>query len=711
MKISFYAYLVGMLLMCTNPISAQTTINFSFKIWKNSMNSANYLGTYTGTATTAQNGSYYVTTNPMTQSLCPGDQLIIQQNCAISSNNSAFSQHNFHDNNIDNYAMIGLSNTNQSQASVTPLASIGPFSQTVPDLGTWLWNATATVTLLTTPSNNGYLTIGNGLFPDGNVPPVGCATLVAFIPLNFAPAPPTIDDLTLCPSEIVNVPTTNGYSYSGWNANDPNGMMASDAVGNYSVEVTHTLSNCTVNDEFSISTTNPDAEMKLPTHLCYGDRHVITVDDVADLNGGGPSSVALITVNGDPIYDELGGAALPYEISMATHGTGTVTVEYYYNLGGGSQVTCSKIYEIVILPEIEINLQSSYGWCGNNFQQICATTSGIAQNGIDYQWAYGPQVTVGSPTNVVGTGVCFTPTAYGTYYLIASDKNGCVKVHEFRVYNSGVGIQHPKNIVFCSLTERSPRYIGWATDPLGAIPYSFTWTYTDLSGQSTTIVNTGPQYQVPYQGLGTYTVVVNIGNGCTETFTMTVTDLLQVYNNHSNAAFMINPLLNNEVACLPTVAMTGMTETWIVTDEFGNTIPTTTHLNGIKFNYSIGVEYEIELKRIAYRQCQIFTNKYTWEDKFKNTKRRRAVVSESNVAAEVLKAFPNPTRGKVTVQLSEEAVNGKLIVTNTLGQVVLEKIIDKQTVIELDLSKYEAGMYWMNLSIGEQQIVQKLLKQ
>lgn len=691
MKTNFFMVLICTCFLSIQGIFAQTTMNFSFKIWKNSMTPANELGTFMGTATTAAGGSTTVTTSPMLDQLCPGDQLIIRQNCYRNG-----SQHNF---NTSNWATIALTNSIGFGVNSDPLATVysGPIVTGATNYTSWAWNTTLTVTIPSNPSYDNYLAIGNNIF--GNT----VCGLAAFIPINIAPTT-SIADQTICPDDAVTIPTVSGFSYANWSPNNPN-ITTPTTTTDYTVEITH-ATGCTQTDTFTIFVSNPEVDLSLRGPLCYNESLLFRQADYDALINGpnGTTTPLSLTANGTTIFDFNGNIVdIPHVINAATYGTGTITFQYTYMENG---ITCSKNYDLVIQPQIVLNTQSTYAFCNSNFQPIFATSNGIlGQPGISYTWTQAGAT--------VGTGTYFIPSAYGTYQVHAYDEAGCEVSRSFTVYDPGVGIKHPANISFCSLTQPAPSYIGWSSDPFGPIDYSFDWTYTDLSGVTVAIPNTGPQYQVPYQGLGTYTVLIN-ANGCTETISIVVSDLAQVYNNHSNANFSFSPLGGNEVSCQPTTSMLGTTELWTVVNLSTNLqVPTTAHSAGIKFSYATGVQYSVTFRRLDARGCKEYNNQFTWLDGFEKDVVRQSISNDtkSSTSKATATIYPNPTRAFVNIPFEDIENSSNIKVVNNLGQVILEKEVQGQITTTIDLSNYNSGLYIIQITTGEEQRIEKVIKE
>jgi hypothetical protein len=704
MKRIFFIFLCTYLL-ASQGILAQTTINYSFKIWKNSVTSANELGTFSGTASTDDNvAEYHVTTAPMLGQLCPGDQLIIKNYSYKSQNNNSFQALNF---NTSSLATIALTSSNLVTASTTLLGSVcqsaAPCLTGTPNFGSWLYSSTVTVTIPDNPQNDNYLAIGNNIFG------TSVCGLVAFIPINLAPST-SIADQVICSGDAVTIPTVSGFTYTNWSPNNPN-ITTPTTETDYTVDITHSTG-CTQEESFTIDVINPDVDLSLVSSLCYNESTIFTFDDIVALAqgpNGTTSPLSLTTSNGTTIFDINANIFnYPHLIDAANYGAGIVTLDYTY---GESGTICTKSYEIIIHPEIVLNMQSAYGFCSNNFQPIFANSNGIlGQPDITYIWTQ-----TGVPFSV-GSGPYFTPSSYGTYHVTASDDAGCRVRHTFTVYDSGVGIQHPANITFCSMTQRSPSYIGWSSDPFGAIDYGFSWTYTNLNGDTYPISNTGALYQVPYLGPGTYTTVVT-ANGCTETISIVVTDLLQIHNNHPAADFNFTPLFGNQVSCQPSSLMLGVNNIWTVVDENGAIISTIPYLDGIRFPYYTGVEYTVTLRREYPRGCQVYINQFTWLDgSGESTTRGRKNVSNDNTSLNfeptTVSTFPNPTTGLVNIQLKgAETTETSIKVLNALGQVILEKQVQNNSNIEVDLSKEISGLYILHIVNGTTQFTEKIIKE
>lgn len=338
--------------------------------------------------------------------------------------------------------------------------------------------------------------------------------------------------------------------------------------------------------------------------------------------------------------------------------------------------------------------------CTGNFPTICVNNP---KPFYTYQWVFNG--------NIISTGTCFAPTTAGYYTLVAAGDWGCEKRQTIRVIDEGVGVDAPHDITFCSLTQNNPSYVGWTLDPFGQTFYGISWTYTDIDGTTTTIANTGVQYQVPYLGPGMYTAVVNAG-GCTETFTINVTDLLQVYTNSPLAHFFSNSVGQGSVSCQPSLNLFGMNDTWTVVDQYGNSVSYFLSSNGITFTPIVGFQYSITLTREMPNQCKKFTYQSIWVTPGKRHIRQNKTQNAIGVAGSMdVKTFPNPTTGLVNVQWTNTEMDYTNIqILNALGQVIVEKEVKGENNIEVDLTKETSGIYLIQVVNGAQQFTKKIIK-
>lgn len=718
MKINLSLILLLVGLFCSSSMLGQSSFVLKFKIWKKTPTGDVYLGSYVRNTTGNQNfGNSFPTA--ISAALCPGDQLVLENLCQKQTN-GVFTNHDFRGSghSVHDELTIGLTNQNRCSNPVPPTnfvdvlhaAAVGnfyvpPASQSNYQAWTyWKYGTKKTITIAPeapiTTTGNVYLVISAGRF--GHVVNnCGCGNRYYFIALNVQEGVDPIADQEICEGDVVSFSLNPNYTYSNWSPNNPNGTSPS-ATTDYTVDVVNNNTGCTLTDEFQVVVHQPAVPLISQTVICYDNivqLPALTDDDLA----------SFITVNGELIYDFWEGLNhLPFNLSGYIQGAGTIDIEYIYFIDENRQETCTKTYQVTIDDPIDLTVQNSYAYCVNNFQPICANPT--AQVGISYNWSFG-----GNP---IATTNCFTPTAHGTYSLYAYRlSTGCGVARTVEVTNPGVGIAHPGNISFCSLTgEQPPSTVGWDSDPFSATTiYSFSWTYQDLGGTSTSLTNTGAQYQVPYMGQGTYTVDIMIGNGCTETFVITVLDQYQEFNNHPNAQFSTTQLSNPPGAikfghyAMSSVA--GGVESWVVRDATGAIVPHWADPSGFGINYfsNTGEPLWVTLSIIVEEQCTV----YRWSNR--PSGRIHQGTDNPTIATTkelAVQAFPNPTTGILTLKVMDAEEPTTIIrVMNSVGQVVLEQEEQNATEVQLDLARLTAGLYQVQVVNGSAKVVETVVKQ
>lgn len=76
----------------------------------------------------------------------------------------------------------------------------------------------------------------------------------------------------------------------------------------------------------------------------------------------------------------------------------------------------------------------------------------------------------------------------------------------------------------------------------------------------------------------------------------------------------------------------------------------------------------------------------------------------------VMKIYPNPTTGIFTVEMKNLAINGKMTVSNILGEVILQTDYVNVENVRFDLSGFKNGFYILQVNDGKTILTQKLLK-
>ncbi|MFK7949356.1 MAG: LamG-like jellyroll fold domain-containing protein [Saprospiraceae bacterium] len=84
-------------------------------------------------------------------------------------------------------------------------------------------------------------------------------------------------------------------------------------------------------------------------------------------------------------------------------------------------------------------------------------------------------------------------------------------------------------------------------------------------------------------------------------------------------------------------------------------------------------------------------------------------VSTSTVFETTISTFPNPTSGIVQIDLGKSYDNLQLSINNVIGKTISSTIYNHQNRIELDLSDYAKGVYFINLQSDDKRVVLKII--
>ena len=509
------------LLLGTNALIAQSDVDFSFNLYKG----ATLLGSKSGSTNSV---SKYTVTSPITAQLCPGDEITIHNfSMYDGSNPLSF-------NGTTRTAQIGLTSATGHGVGINMIAAVCSSCTTSPvHFPTWAWGSSITITLPEQNTPNVYLMISKGIM--GNTTTgTTCGQRFIFIPINLGKST-SINDVEICPGDPFSIPTASGFTYSNWSPSNPN-VTAPTVTTTYSVDITHDATGCMQTKTFKIVVNNPESELIAIDKLCYDESYTIASGDL-------PLDVSRIKVNGVTIYDlDIDGTTsevddLPHVIDAATYGpdlgaglSGMVTIEYEYVVSWAPFMVCTKTYSIQIQPEIRLEVGGEYEWCDSAFQEICALPPLTMQIGVTYEWAHGTE------DNVVGTGLCFTPSDYGTFYLIGTDAHGCTNMVSFTVVDCCV-LPAPSNLD-CHLLAAG-QHLTWDAVP-GAIGYEIMISYNDP--------NCCNSSQLPYSTLTTVVGTAFVVPSLTDCFSWRVRTICanQTKSDFSEVACACG----NEQACM-----------------------------------------------------------------------------------------------------------------------------------------------------------------
>lgn len=74
-----------------------------------------------------------------------------------------------------------------------------------------------------------------------------------------------------------------------------------------------------------------------------------------------------------------------------------------------------------------------------------------------------------------------------------------------------------------------------------------------------------------------------------------------------------------------------------------------------------------------------------------------------------MNVYPNPAHGLVSLNFSRNEKEGKVTVSNVLGEIIYEVSILKETKIELNLNNFSAGIYFIQIFDGEKNYCRKII--
>jgi hypothetical protein len=85
------------------------------------------------------------------------------------------------------------------------------------------------------------------------------------------------------------------------------------------------------------------------------------------------------------------------------------------------------------------------------------------------------------------------------------------------------------------------------------------------------------------------------------------------------------------------------------------------------------------------------------------------VTETENVINGDIQLFPNPTKGKVTIDLGKIYKESGVTVMNSTGMIVQEIKVNNTQIVEFNLN--EPGMYLVKISTGDGETIQRVIKQ
>lgn len=87
-----------------------------------------------------------------------------------------------------------------------------------------------------------------------------------------------------------------------------------------------------------------------------------------------------------------------------------------------------------------------------------------------------------------------------------------------------------------------------------------------------------------------------------------------------------------------------------------------------------------------------------------------AIATSTEALTSQVLIYPNPSLGQVFVSVPAEWNTGKVTVYNSVGQIVLTGEVDSEHKTEFSLESLKDGLYFINVSNGENSVTEKLIK-
>jgi PKD repeat protein len=343
---------------------------------------------------------------------------------------------------------------------------------------------------------------------------------------------------------------------------------------------------------------------------------------------------------------------------IVTYNTaGTYNVSLTVSNGNGSN-TKTQNSLVTVRARPVVSLSATNATCGNNG----TVTNNISSGQTPYSFTWSNGATTQNLSNLSG----------GSYTVTVTDANSCSTVATTTVASQGVAVSANVNNVTLCEDNNDGSVILTVTN--GVAPITYTWS----NGANTSSVF----------GLakGSYSVTVNT-NGCsfTDTYTINAPAAINVLTNTTPASIgndgTASASVSGGVAPYGYSWSNGGTSSDINNLAAGNYTLTVSDANGCWKIVSVNVDVNIG-------------------------------ISEKNIA-EYVSVYPNPTTGKVSINLeSVQSENAKAMVYNALGVKVLETelILGNNNTATINLTDLPNSTYILKLYIHKWSYFRKIVK-
>lgn len=333
-----------------------------------------------------------------------------------------------------------------------------------------------------------------------------------------------------------------------------------------------------------------------------------------------------------------------------TAGPHTVTVED----AAGCQIEAQVIVIPLGFPIVSGANTQDY-FCGSPGSIDVTLTSGTPP--FSYLWSSGQ------------TSEDISGLLPGLYSLTATDQNGCIAtISNLEIANLGDEVELSFSQQNCALT---------ATALNGTGPYSYTWS-NNVTGNSTSPVVTDSMYIVS----------VTDAAGCFGTDTVIAqTGIVSAAFDYDISGFEVT--FSGDSAAVSSF--------WNFGDGNTGAGSNPTH------TYSANGTYTVV--HITTTPCGV--------DSFSTQVVINFVNTSTLLQTQVVKVFPNPTTGQVTVEMAfSKPVNGQCMLFDILGRLVsANEVVGTEAHVALDITNQSDGIYWLSVQTDSGFSVHKIIKQ